>query len=414
MSLNKEEEKMLGMKYENKDKILENMIDSMKNQNVDDFKIALNQLFEINQKEVLEKYEELKNETDTQILASRGVRVLTSQEKKYYEQVAKAMKSSNPKQALTDMDVIMPETIIDAVFEELQTSHELLQFINFQNTKGMIKWLTNKNGYQKAVWGKLCDEIKEELASGWKEVDMTLLKLSAFIPVCKAMLELGPEWLDSYVRQVLYDALANGLEDGIINNLKTDTGPIGMIADLSKGNASDSVITYTVKEAKAITKFDPVTLGGLIGGLAVDENKKPRQIREVVLIVNPTDYFTKVFPATTVIGADGTYRTDVFPYPIKVIKSPAVASGKAVLGLAYRYFMGIGMSSKDGQITYSDECQFLEDNRVYAIKLYANGMPMDNNAFVYLDISNLEALSVHVVVDNLEPNSPVAARTKTK
>lgn len=405
---------MLGMKYENKDKILESMIESMKSQNVDNFKESLNQLFEINQKEVLEKYEELKNETDVQILASRGVRVLTSQEKKYYEQVVTAMKTTNPKQALTDMDVVMPETIIDAVFEELQTNHELLQYINFQNTRGMIKWLTNKNGYQKAVWGKLCDEIKQELASGWKEVDMTLLKLSAFIPVCKAMLDLGPQWLDAYVRQVLYDALANGLEDGIINNLKTDTGPVGMIADLTKGSANDGVVTYTAKTATKITKFDPVTLGGLIGALSVDENDKPRQIREVVLIVNPTDYFTKVFPATTVIGADGTYRTDVFPYPIKVIKSPAVASGKAVLGLAYRYFMGIGMSSKDGQIEYSDEYQFLEDNRVYAIKLYANGMPMDNNAFKYLDISALEALTVHVVVDNLQQGTPAVAKATVK
>ena len=405
---------MLGMKYKDKNKVLESMIDTMHNQDVEGFKNSLNQLFEINQQEVLEKYEELKNETDTQILASRGVRVLTSKEKKYYEQVTMAMKSSNPKQSLTDMDVIMPETIIDAVFEELQSNHELLQYINFQNTRGMIKWLTNKNGYQKAVWGKLCDEIKKELASGWKEVDMTLLKLSAFIPVCKAMLDLGPEWLDAYVRQVLYDALANGLEDGIINNLKTDTGPIGMIADLTKGTANDGVVTYAAKEATSVESFDPKTLGTLIGNLAKDDNDKPRQVREVVLIVNPTDYFTKVFPATTVIGADGTYRTDVFPYPIKVIKSPAVASGKAVLGLAYRYFMGIGMSSKDGQITYSDEYQFLEDNRVYAIKLYANGMPMDNNAFVYLDISNLEVLSVHVVVDNLQANSPAAARAKTK
>src|SRR5665648_897774 len=33
------------------------------------------------------------------------------------------------------------------------------------------------------------------------------------------------------------------------------------------------------------------------------------------MIVNPFDYLTKVFPATTVRSADGTYKNDVFPFP---------------------------------------------------------------------------------------------------
>lgn len=392
----------LGMINQDKNIALQAMLVSMKEQDEEGFKTALNQLFEANQKELLEKYEELKNVSDKQILASRGVRVLTSQETQYYEKIKEAFKSSDPKQALSNLDVVMPETVIDNVFDELQYQHPLLENINFQNTHGMIKFLTNTNGYQKAVWGKLCDEIKKELSSGWKEIDMTLLKLAAFIPVCEAMLDLGPQWLDSYVRQVLYDALANGLEDGIINNLGSDTGPIGMIADLSKGTVSNNVVSYVAKTEISVTKFDPVTLGGLIGSLAVDENNKPRVIRSVMMIVNPQDYFTKIFPATTVMAADGTYRNDVFPYPIKVIQSPAVAQNKAVLGLGYRYFMGIGMSSKDGRIEYSDEYQFVEDNRVYKIKLYANGMPMDNNAFQYLDITNLKPHTVKVVVEEVE------------
>lgn len=378
---------------------LQAMMTAMKGQDENGFKEALEKLFEANQQEILNKYQELQGVTDRQILASRGIHVLTSEETKYYEKIKEAFKDANPKQALTNLDVVMPETIINNVFEDLRTNHPLLEHINFQNTHGMIKFLVNTNGYQKAVWGKLCDEIKKELSSGWKETDMTLLKLAAFIPVCEAMLDLGPEWLDSYVRQVLYDAIGNGLEDGIINNLVSNTGPIGMIADLTKGNVANNVVTYTAKTPNVVTKFDAVTLGGLIGKLAVDENNKPRMVRNVILIVNPVDYFTKVFPATTVMGGDGTYRNDVFPYPLKVVPSPAVEQNKAVLGLAYRYFMGIGMSSKDGKIEYSDEYQFLEDNRVYKIKLYGNGMPMDNNAFQYLDITNLKPATIKVTVE---------------
>ena len=48
-------------------------------------------------------------------------------------------------------------------------------------------------------------------------LDLEQTKLSAFLPVCKAMLDLGPEWLDRYVRTILAEAIANGLEEGIIS-----------------------------------------------------------------------------------------------------------------------------------------------------------------------------------------------------
>ena len=54
------------------------------------------------------------------------------------------------------------------------------------------------------------------------------------------------------------------------------------------------------------------------------------------------------------------------------------------------YFLGIGMDSKDGVIKYDDSCQFLDDNRVYLSKLYANGKPKDKHSFVVLDITKLK------------------------
>jgi hypothetical protein len=101
-------------------------------------------------------------------------------------------------------------------------------------------------------------------------------------------------------------------------------------------------------------------------------------------------------PATTVMAPDGTYRNDVMPYPMSIIPSGAVDAGKAVMGLAYRYFAAAG-TAKQGKIEYSDDYRFLEDERVYLIKLFANGMPKDNNAFQVLDISNLLPLTWKLV-----------------
>lgn len=390
----------LSLSNMDKTKLQESMIAALHEQNENKYVESMTALFEVLQKETLEKAQELAGVKDTEILQARGVRVLTSQEKKYFEKLGEAMRAENPKQALTNPELVMPETVINAVFDDLQTEHPLLSRISFTNTQGAIKFLMSNNDYQKAVWGKLCAEITEEIESSFKDIDMTLMKLSAFIPVCEAMLDLGPAWLDSYVRQCLYEALANGLEDGIINNLNTTTGPVGMIADMTTGSGGVGQATFTAKTATPITDLKPVTLGTQLAKLAVDAAGKTRAIRDVIMIVNPVDYLTKVFPATTVMTGSGTYVNNVLPYPMTVIQSAAVASGKAVLGLGYKYFMGLGMSSRAGRIEYSDEFKWLEDERVYKIKLYANGMPMDNNAFQYLDISGLTPATIAVTVEN--------------
>lgn len=403
----------LALMNNDRAKLNQMMIDAMHEQNADKYAEAFNGICELIEKDVLEKAQELAGVHDQQVLASRGVRQLTSAENKYYEKLIDAFKSENPKQALTNPEIAMPETVLDAVFDDLQTEHPLLSHLSFTNTRGAIKFLFSTNDFQKAVWGKLCAKITEEIEASFSEIDMTLMKLSAFIPVCEAMLDLGPVWLDSYVRQILYEALANGLEDGIINNLNTTTGPVGMIANMTTGSGGVGAATFTAKTATPITDLQPATLGAQLAKLAVDAAGKSRAIRDVILIVNPTDYFTKVFPATTVMNGAGVYVNNVLPYPMTIIQSAAVASGKAVLGLGYKYFMGIGMDSRAGRIEYSDEFKWLDDERVYKIKLYANGMPMDNNAFQYLDISGLKPATVRVTIENEEPITTTVEGTVT-
>lgn len=340
-----------------------------------------------------DKIEQLRQENDSRALTSRGVRQLTSQEKQYYQKLGEAMRAADPKQALANLDVVMPETVIDSVFDDLREAHPLLSHIGFLSTGGAIKMLMNTNGRQEAQWGALTDTIVKELLSGFKEVNATLLKLSAFLPVCKAMLDLGPEWLDNYVRQILYEALANGLEAGIVKGDGHEK-PIGMMRQVGDGVTVTGGV-YPAKEKIKVNDLSVKTVGNLISLIAADPNGKARAVENVLLIVNPQDYFQRVMPATTVMAPDGTYRNDVVPYPMTIIQSAALSRGEAVLGLGKKYFAAAGMS-KEGKIDYSDQYQFLEDNRVYLVKLYANGFPMDNNAFLYLDIADLKPLTYKV------------------
>lgn len=340
------------------------------------------------QQEVLERAKDAAavEQMDAAALAARGLRQITSEEKRYYEALITAMKSSDPKQALANLDVTMPKTIIEDVFDSLKAEHRLLSVIDFNNTTYVTEWILNKNGKQKAVWGEITAEIEKELSGDFEKLDMVMFSLTAFMPVAKSMLDLGPTWLDSYVRQVLQDALYVGLEEGIVCGTGVKM-PIGMMKDLNASRTDGA--PYPNKTAIKVTAFTPEVYGGLIGQMAVSRNNRPRAVGEVIMVVNPVDYWQKVMPATTIQRPDGTFANNVLPYPTDVIQSEEVPSGKAVLGIAKQYFCGIG-TGKDGVIEYDDSYKFLQRERVYAGHLYGNGKPKDNNSFLVLDISELK------------------------
>lgn len=333
---------------------------------------------------------------DNAVLASRGVRVLTSQETKYYQELAAAMSASDARMALTKLNVVMPETIIDAVMEDIASEFPLLDAIDFRNTTAITKWLYNTQGTQQATWDVLGTNISTELSGAFGEIDLTQCKLTAYMSVGKDFLALGPAWLDRYIRAILAEANGLALENAIVDGDGAKK-PIGMTRDLTQGTTSSNVTTYSRKTAIKVTTLDPASYGAILAKLAKSPSGRNRVVKEVILVVNPDDYLTKIMPATTIMTPQGTYMSDVLPFPTKVIQSTGVPAGYAVVGLGNRYFAGMG-TGRDGVIEYSDHVQFLEDARVYTTHLYGNGQPLDNNAFQYLDISALEAPAASVKV----------------
>jgi len=76
------------------------------------------------------------------------------------------------------------------------------------------------------------------------------------------------------------------------------------------------------------------------------------------------------------------------PFPTEIIVCNEVPEGKAVMCKLDEYFLGLA-NGKEGQIEFSDDYKFLEDLRTFKVKVYATGMPMDNNMAQVLDISGL-------------------------
>ena len=337
---------------------------------------------------VLQEAKEARNEdlNDQAVMVKRGLNPLTSEERAYYNEIIGAA-------GFAGVETLMPATVFDRVFEDLRQNHPLLSEISFVNTTGVTEWITRNNDVDAAWWGALTAAIEKKLEMAFKKEKTELFKLSAYVPVAKAMLDLGPEWLDKFVREVLYESLAIALELAIVAG--TGNGqPIGMIKDLEGGTygASDTEVTegtakegdYKPKTATALNDLQPATLGASVMAPLTKSGK--RAVPNVLLVVNPLDYWSKIFPQTTYLTADKTYVHGVLPIPAKVVQSVAVPEGTLIAGMAKDYFMGVGSTQK---IEHSDHYKFLEDERTYIAKQYANGKPLDNDAFLVFDISGM-------------------------
>ena len=356
-----------------------------------------------------QEFVEVKDSNDAAIMAQRGFRQLTYRETKWYQKVADAMKSANPRQAFTTLigseneEDLMPETIIEDVYKHLVDAHPLLSVIGVQYVAYATKWILNDHSVQTARWGEINGEITQEITSAFKVIDITQNKLSAFMCIQLDMLDLGPVFLDAYMRRCLIEAMSVGLEDGIVNGTGLNQ-PIGLTRDIHEGVSFSTSTGYPLKELTAITDFSPKTYGGLVAKLAQTESGKMRRIGKIALLVNPVDYYQKVVPATTVMGADGLYRADVLPVPTTIIQTTALEEGKAVMFLPDEYKLFAG-GRKNGVIEYSDEYKFLEDMRYFKIKQHATGKAYDDNCALYLDISGLEEAYVTTKVIDVTPEA---------
>lgn len=368
------------------------LMQAFKSGNEDEIKQAWEEFHNSIVERCKQEFEDLKDVADVQVLAQRGVRQLTSAEKKFYEKWIESAKKSNPKQAFTDLVTLdggMPETIIEDIFKDLVVEHQLLAKVKYQNVKYLTKWLLNDHTEDMAVWGEINSEITKQIESSFKTFNIVQGKLSAFLILPLDMLELGPQWLDNYVRTILKEVMACGLEYGIIKGKGVKGEPIGLIRDIHKGVSVNEETGYPKKTAVKVKGFGTKEYGALIAdNLVRKENGKLRKITVLQMIVNPIDYLKKVMPATTTQNVNGQYVRDLFPIPTEVIQSTALDEGEAVLCILVEYFLGIG-SSKEGSIVYSDEFKFLEDVRTYKTKMFAFGRCEDNTSAMLLDITDL-------------------------
>lgn len=387
-----------------KEELLTNLSAAIKANDADAMKASLSDW----QSFMLDSFESTKAEfeatADRTILAARGVRQLTVEETNFYENFIKSAKAQDDPAVtgvITNTMRELPKTVLTSVLDEIKQNHPLLAAIDFQNTEAAIKWVFNNQAAgQTATWDELNTAITTELKGKIDTLELTFCKLTAFMYATQDMLDLGPVWVDAYTRQTLAEGLAVGLEAAIVDGDGVKK-PVGMTRNFT-GNFNPST-GYARKSAVTVADFGVDTYASILDTLSTTRLGNKRDVASVILICNPSDYFTKVMPATTRFTEAGRYENNIFPFPTQVIRSTAVPANHAVIGIGKNYFMGIG-ASKGGKLEQDDSYKFLEDLRTYKIKLHGNGRPIDINSFVYLDITNVKPVLpvVKTVTDSEE------------
>ncbi|HHY72696.1 MAG TPA: phage major capsid protein [Bacillus bacterium] len=360
----------------------------MKNENStpDQLETAFNEMFTALQEDLSEQItNEARNEVhDVQILSARGQNVLTSTERKFFNEVIASGGFAE--------DTILPVTTQERVFEDLVAEHPLLNVIGLMDLGAVTRYIYS-DANKAYAWGALFGEIKGKISAAFREEQIGQLKLTAFAVIPKDMLELGPEYVERYVRTVLVESYSVGLEYGLVNGRgPSQNEPIGLMKNVAENGA------VTNKTPSGTLTFAPSERGEVVAGelhdviksLSVDAKGKSRKVlNKVVMLVNPIDAIS-VQARNTIQTANGQWVT-ALPYNIQVVESEEIPAKKALFFVKDAYLAAIAGGYK---INKFDETLAIEDARLYTMKQFANGKPKDNKTALLYDLDIKFATSV--------------------
>ena len=379
-------------------KIIQKLSDAMAAGDTEGAAAAIQELHDSVASRIEAEFQQYGNVTDMMVLQSRGLRALTSEETEWYQKFIGAVKTG-AKQEITNLTDHMVPTIFDRVIQDMKKDHPLLAAINIENAAGAMRLVMNAKQMRGLLgsWGPITSAITAEVQGAIRFIDVSTSKYTAYFLIPKDFVRFNfgfaPMWVDAYIRNILSETVAYGWEKAIVTGNGNDQ-PTGLAFDVSTMSNNQ----YSEKTTIAVTTWDQYR-DAIADNLLQDANGDFRTIGEVLMVVNPVDFVKKIRPATQVITTAGVLNMIDRAFPSKIVQSPFVASGTAKVGIADNYFAALN-GGQSGIIEYSDENQFLQDNRVYTTRVYGNGRPVDNTSFINLDISGLETYATPVKVVN--------------
>ena len=342
---------------------------------------AFNNMFTALSKDVSEtvKKEAQRELMDQNVLQARNAQnVLTSEEYEFFNAVALS--------GGFDTEAILPRTTIDRVFEQLQEQFPFLSTLNIQNLGAVTRYI-DSDPTKAYAWGNLFEGILGQVSTAFRERVVPANKLTAFAAIPNDMLELGPNYIERYVRTLLVQSYSTGLEQGMLNGRgAANKEPIGLTMDVDPVTSA-----VTPKVAAGTLTFAPSQFGETVVGelhqvvqfLSTDAaGNSVDAIGNIVMVVNPADYVS-VMARNTIQTQAGSFVNNL-PFGITAVQSRAVTAGTAVFFNPTRYSASLVGGV---QIKKFDQTLAIEDATLYTLKQIAYGEPRDNKAAVVYNIN---------------------------
>lgn len=359
------------MKFENKlkEEILE-LLDNSENKS----EAILEAIEKMNEAKYGDLIHELKEqaeraESDKDYAKSLNLRVLSKEEKAFYE------KLKNVKQSFTgEQEDTIPTSIIDVTLGNVKKASGALKLVRF-TPADVKKWISaEKSGIY--VWGELYSGIDGEISAKIESLNIELSKLTAYLAIPKAIRDLGLPFIDRYFTAILEETLNDGAEYGYLQgNGKTE--PIGIYKMIEEVNTDATHKDKTVDTT--ITCFSPKALASVKVALS---NNGLRALDKIYLLCNPEDRANYVDPA--MLDREGR---NICSYKnLEVIECANNPKGKAAFTIDQKYDMGFS----GFKVNEYKETKAMEDVDLIIAKAYANGRPVDDNTAFVFDVTKLE------------------------
>lgn len=345
-----------------------------------------------------------KDNSDSSILNSRGQHPLTTEEKQFYNKLV-TDDDLNTEVGWKD-EILLPETIVDRIFDDLEEDHPLLKHINIQRT-GLRTRVIRSNPEGQVVWGKIFSEIRGQLDATFYEQDISLGKATAFVVVPKDLEDAGVNWVDRYVRTQIKEAFAVAIEKTAVQGRgKAQDEPVGLMKEIDRttGSVTDKQATQTLtldSPGKSIKELNAVVAQLSLKEIydkngEVKKTKNVNVLNNVVIVLNPADY---VWTLGAFMQVNNGQFVSPVPFNIIFETSEFVPQGKAVAFDKQRYMIGVGSETI---VRRFDQTLALEDCDVYTAKQFIYGEPEDKYTSFVL---NLDFSSHGAPTPNDEPDN---------
>lgn len=302
------------------------------------------------------------------------------------------------KRALTNVGVLIPETMLDLIRTEVAHASRLLPYVRLVRVSGEARQPI-AGSIPEAVWTECCANLNE-LSLGWNQVSVDCYKVGGYMAVCNAILEDSDISLAAEIVTALGGAIAKALDKAILFGTGVKM-PLGIATRLAQTSAPADWETlapaWTDLHSTNIQKLNIDSSTGaafftaLIEKLAIAKPKDQTNGDGLVWVMNRKTHLhimakALAFDASAALTANTTLMPIIGGTVIE-FEDDEIQDNEILGG----YFGNYLMAERAGvRFASSDIPMFLQDQTVFKATARYDGKPVFGEAFVIVNFANTD------------------------